>query len=335
MKKTIIALMSIFALSSCSDDTLENAETQTESTGVQNGIKTVTNGHRYISPWDFNNRQNVTYGYLSGYLNSYATGGLAARITPYIGLAYFDGSDDGVYNTPTGSYNLASGAYPNLYANGSEYGNYITANPFILVSGAHTNYQWDTHELFIYSDVPNEHCPLVNVNAGQNFNNYAINFNVINNNIVQPAAFVNQSVPATPGTIAEANLLREYGKVMYYKVEYHSGPLFNSNTGFAHYVLAHEADMGDPEWTSIGVSDMPFGAPLYYHSGNGSTVSPSYEIVADRDNISYPNFQRHNVPFVSPYIPGNMRNIYSMYFYDVPAPVPPGTLPKGTTLVFE
>lgn len=38
MKKSIIALMSIFALSSCSDDTLENAEAQTESAGVQNGI---------------------------------------------------------------------------------------------------------------------------------------------------------------------------------------------------------------------------------------------------------------------------------------------------------
>ena len=60
--------------------------------------------------------------------------GVYVRITPYIGLAYFDGADDGTYNTPTGAFNLTSGAYPNLYTGSSEYGNYVQANPIVLAN---------------------------------------------------------------------------------------------------------------------------------------------------------------------------------------------------------
>ena len=60
--------------------------------------------------------------------------GVYVRITPYIGLAYFDGADDGTYHTPTGAFNLTSGAYPNLYSGSSEYGNYVQANPIVLAN---------------------------------------------------------------------------------------------------------------------------------------------------------------------------------------------------------
>ena len=72
-------------------------------------------------------------------------------VTSYIGLAYYDGDNNGVYNAPTGSFNLASGAYPNLFTNGEEYGNYIQANPIVLASPMLTD-GWYTHELAIQSE---------------------------------------------------------------------------------------------------------------------------------------------------------------------------------------
>jgi len=78
-------------------------------------------------------------------------------ITPYIGLAYYDGADDGVYNTPTGVFNLWGGPYPNLSLPGeSEYGKYIEANPIVLGINAHC-----THELSVIADLTTTiHCPV-------------------------------------------------------------------------------------------------------------------------------------------------------------------------------
>ncbi|HLW63454.1 MAG TPA: hypothetical protein VKY33_08645 [Flavobacterium sp.] len=93
------------------------------------GIKPFTSAGSYESPWDFSIPDEV---YHSIHSQLPSTKGIAVRVTPYIGLAYWDGTDNGSYDTPTGSYNLTSGLYPNLYNGGNEYGNYITANPIVL-----------------------------------------------------------------------------------------------------------------------------------------------------------------------------------------------------------
>lgn len=75
--------------------TLTNA-----NNGLQNQTNTYTGSGKYGkfgSPWDFNKREPVAYIYECNLQPYY---GIVVRITPYIGLAYYDGADDGVYNTP-------------------------------------------------------------------------------------------------------------------------------------------------------------------------------------------------------------------------------------------
>ena len=58
---------------------------------------------------------------------------------------------------------------------------------------------------------------------GYNYNLYAIGFDVVNNDIVQPTSILlgTTITPAPPvATPSEEMLLQQYGKVFYYKVEY-------------------------------------------------------------------------------------------------------------------
>src|SRR5690606_25342354 len=98
---------------------------------------------------------------------------------PYIGIGYYDGANDGIFTTPLATHNLNSGAYPNLFANNEEYGNYIQGNPIVLASPMITGGSWYTHELYIQSN--ENHCPIGSVPIGYNYNLYAIDFNVVNN----------------------------------------------------------------------------------------------------------------------------------------------------------
>ncbi len=63
------------------------------------------------------------------------------EITPQIGLAYYDGMDDGNYNPSIGSFNLVTD-YPALYSGGKEYLNLIEGKtiiypPFSISSNNH------------------------------------------------------------------------------------------------------------------------------------------------------------------------------------------------------
>lgn len=227
------------------------------------------------------------------------------RVTPYIGLAYYDGADDGMYNTPTNSFNIAGGAYPNLYANGHEYGSYVQGNPIVLAN----NPNWYTHELFIQSK--EDHCPLINIPVTLNTNLYGIGFDIVNNDIIQPAAHIGATLTPPPpgGTLAEEDLLKQYGKVFYYKVEY--GPdEFSFAPDDTYYVFALEADPKNDapgEWGEVfdfignHLTDTPFNGPLYYHIGGTATN----EIVVDKSKVIgfYPKFlyytQLVTLPFSS------------------------------------
>lgn len=248
------------------------------------------------------------------------------RVTPYIGLAYYDGDDNGVYNTPNGSFNIAGGAYPNLYANGHEYGSYVQGNPIVL---ANNPFSWYTHELVIKSE---DHCPLINVPVALNTNLYGIGFDIVNNNIIQPAAHIGTTLtPAPPaGTPAEEDLLKQYGKVFYYKVEY-GRDAYNFDPDDTYYVFALEAEpesnlsewagIFDPSSSSGVLEDTPFGGRLYYSVGGSNPVSN--EIVIEKSSLIgiYPNFLYHGETFTVSFT-GTTRLIYatsttggiSMYF---------------------
>ena len=292
MKKFLFLLGGIVTLTACSEDILQDIDETTEDPGVKYTTNSYTGSGAYKSPWNIDSLRLVGYNFDSNVVN---WDGVYVRITPYIGLAYYDGANDGVYNTPTGAFNLAGGAYPNLFPNGEEYGNYIEANPIVLASQMLTGVGgWYTHELFIQSR--EDHCPLINIPVGYNYNLYAIGFDVVNNSIIQPAAHIGATITPPPpaATPSEEMLLQHYGKVFYYKVEYGLDPYtFNDDV---YYTLALEADtetdIGEwdivPEFlinTSI-LKDRPFDADLKYHL-------VSREIVVDKRIFSDNNPSSH------------------------------------------
>lgn len=140
----------------------------------------------YYSPWDIWERPNMNVPY--EIFNNVP--GLTMNVRAYIGLAYYDDVDNGLYqDTFTGNMiNLASGNYPNLYANNQEIGNlllsrWITAEPELIFRGS-----------------GGAHCPIWDGN-GPGYN---------------PNGWFFDLPTATP---QEKQLLSEYGKVFFYEVE--------------------------------------------------------------------------------------------------------------------
>ncbi|WCM41479.1 hypothetical protein MG290_11025 [Flavobacterium sp. CBA20B-1] len=266
-------------LTACTTDSVfeDNGQASTSEHPSNPGSQyaTYSMSDSYESPWDIDSLYKVKYELYSGTMND----GVHVRVTPYIGLAYYDGANDGFYNTPTGGFNLASGAYPNLFASGNEYGDYVQANPIVLTQVPGTG--WYTHELWVQHD--EDHCPLVNIPVGINYNLNSIGFDIINNDIVQPMQ-LGYPLPAPPpaGTSAEERLLREYGKVFYYKVEFGTD-MYNFDPD-AYYVLALENNSINDDWSLMGLSDVPFGSDLLYHD-SPSGVSTK-EIVVNPDTFT-------------------------------------------------
>src|SRR5690606_22551367 len=118
------------------------------------------------------------------------------------------------------------------------------------------------------------------------------------------------------GTPAEEDLLKQYGKVFYYKVEY--GPdEFSFAPDDTYYVFALEADpLNDApgEWGDVldfignPLSDTPFNGPLHYHIGGTATN----EIVVDKHLVIgfYPRFLEYNQTFTVSFT-GTTRLIYA------------------------
>lgn len=110
MKKLLF--FSLFTFVACSEDVYQEIDQQNEileqssnAADDSGGVKpfTIIPGG-YQSPWEFGS--TVPVGYYHHTL--LANDGIWVRVTPYIGLAYYDGADDGTYNTPGGgSFNLA------------------------------------------------------------------------------------------------------------------------------------------------------------------------------------------------------------------------------------
>lgn len=222
MKKTIITLMGLFTLMACSDDALQEAEQNGKPTfenqansfnndnsgfvGGPNGTKEP--GLNYYSPWDiWYNRgfpdQQPSYSLSNGNVENISPYKL--EVFAWIGLAYFDGNDDGFYNDlsiNSGPQTVAPmitnpAQYPNLYANGHEVGNLIrTVSPITL----------NPQDGIAIEDV-NDHLPTNNSTA--------LKYGQTN--------FFDLSGVLTS---AEDILIRNYGKVFFYEVNVFQGGAF-------------------------------------------------------------------------------------------------------------
>lgn len=265
-----------FALAACSEDVDQELDQQTsgleegyfpDSDG-SGGIKPFTVDSPYYSPWDIDdwNTEQVwhVFANLTGPDPSIQ---LIFAFTPYIGLAYYDGHDDGLYHDNMGMVaDFTTGLFPNLYANGHEIGNFIPANTIVM-----NNYGMGDMDFAITSSTT--HCPVFDGNAGvSNGGQYfAIN-------------------PAL-ATAVEQQLLADYGKVFFYKYDiFHpSNPTVVIKSG---YVMPLCDETLSTYWlpltdvplvgTQISVNIPGQAAPvdLYYHQD-------SKEIILEY--LSYPH----------------------------------------------
>ncbi len=205
MKKTIIALMGLFTLMACSDEAVYQADEISSSTVNNNnppdigGNVPFTIDMTYNSQWDQYTRSviptrasyvfnNVTHDYTD------PTKRLIFRVTPYIGLAYYDTILDGFYTdlqsgTPVANFNL--GNHPHLFAGSNEVGNFIPSQTLTL-----SGFGPSDVDMSIVSDT--YHCPVLDGNGG--VSNAGRYFNILSAN----------------ANTAERQLLAEYGKVFFY-----------------------------------------------------------------------------------------------------------------------
>ena len=301
-------MFAIGTLTACIEDVYQEADklngvvpgTDPKATGDTGNIKPYTSSpNGYKSPWDINSLNYVQY-----YFNCYLSwDNIYVRVTPYIGLAYYDGADDGTYNTPAGAFNLAAGGYPSLYNNGLEAGNYIEANPIIL--GVNT---YSTHELAIMPNAafPNDHCQVQGADINP-YNPEGVFFDLIDNHFVQPQVLVpgDAVTPASSATPQERDLLAQFGKVFYYKIEIGDGPSSYYDTV---YISAFEIDQllltPANNFFNIGYTDQPFGGDLYFHTG-------SNEIVVDMPTTLPSGLNMHlNYPSSQVYVDSTGRDWY-------------------------
>ena len=293
MKKIQLILFGLCTLTACSEDAFQEVEKQKEESGLQNQTNSFNDnnsgtinsdgtkypGDNYASPWDiwFNR------GYNDKQPAYIITNGTVENISPfklevwaYAGLAYFDGTNDGIYNDPHAGTQFAinNGNYPKLFANNQEVGNLVrTSIPFTL----------NPQEAFRLEGSVN-HLPMTG--SGNKFPQV---FNFGNNQLTTP----------------EQNLLRDYGKVFFYEVN-----VFNAATNafVGKYILHPEIQTlypgsgayWNPVQNQTGTQLKGFVQPLggnfdlyYYDNPNiaqtqwlnigtpGANQSDSFEVVFD------------------------------------------------------
>lgn len=258
-------------------------------------------GINYLSPWDiwYRNHPNPVPGF--GILQPWylITNGNADDPSPYnievysyVGLAYFDGNDDGVFNDPqTGaSIPLASnfgGNYPNLYggtsATGHEAGNLVRVTNSFKVPG------YPTPKSSLRIESKTRHLAIPNQNDARYPYLDGADQGFVYGQLTGP----------------ERNILEQYGKVFFYEVKVYSkstGALVLST--FMHpNIETLPNGTNDPGWKEILDSsgnplsgDMPNGvsAPLYYfddYSLNGTiwnaASSPYYGNQCDSHEVVF------------------------------------------------
>lgn len=235
MFKKVLFFATLCTLAACSGDVYDEIDQQNEQlaneqNGNNGGMQTnsfedndpgwiniggspfINIGSGYQSPWDIwfrNDPFTPVYAFSSRGGGGH-TSPLKLEIIPWVGLAYYDDNDDGIYDdldNPGTSFNLAGGNYPNLFFNNQEVGNLVPADP-ITLDGSNI----DESELTIASDPSLTNDEHLLANPG---NKHLSGFNNLNK--------VFRFSSLTP---QEQDLLMKYGKVFYYEVR-----IFERSTG--------------------------------------------------------------------------------------------------------
>lgn len=248
----------------------------------------------YFSPWDiWWNRGSNHVGNQPSYVFDNGDGGVDGNNSPYtlrvyawIGLAYFDGSDDLNYQDHSNGnfYVLSNATHPNLVANGHEVGNLIKSDYLEFRPAEGTRMENNLNHLPLHG-LPNSKYPLP----------FSWPYAQARTGFTFPANVLGQ----------EISLLRDYGKVFFYEVEvYEAGALIDTYTMYPEVATLNPA-ITDKWQPVIGSSmaqlqttvnansydlfyftDYSLNPTLHSPSGNNSTnFCNSYEIVAQAPNM--------------------------------------------------
>jgi len=284
MKKLLFLLGGVVTLTACSSDTVFDEQgTDEELPMGTNSFNPDNPGHydpgsilngpgdNYYSPWDIKYRNDVIPTYTI--MNHTAGEGYSIfelHLTPYIGLAYYDGVNDGQYHDayqasltpPALIADLTNGNYPNLYQNGNEIGELIPAKPIVL-DGSSINHS----EVSISSYA--DHCP-VNPHAPGSSPGWN-----------PEDRFFDISGAATP---QEQAVLARYGKVFFY--EYRVILKSNGNVVGNGFIQVENKTIQDPAaypyWDDTFVTNafVPgkgnVGRLRYYHNTAAPTPFTSW-----------------------------------------------------------
>lgn len=304
-EKISIFLGGVVALTACSEDVYQEAEMQNEESGSQYQTNSFDNSNpgglgsggfsnfatNYFSPWDiWYNRGAAHHDLQPSY--AFSNGGAVGenyspytlRVFAWIGLAYFDGNNDGTFNdfNSGNSFVLNTGNYPNLYQPNQEVGNLVRTTiplPFQPLQGARIE------DLRDHLPMPGGTAPRYT----SMFGFWAPGFDFAGT--LQPQ---------------EELLLRDYGKVFFYEVE-----VFEAGVFIGTYILHPEIKtlpagkaknwhpvMNTPGGTTQLQGNLPFGSfKLHYYTdgslnpttysniGSGSGKCNSFELVFDTAGI--------------------------------------------------
>lgn len=170
-------------------------------------------GDAYFSPWDIWYNRGIDFvkkqpSYIFSNGNDENLSPYTLQVYPYVGLAYYDGANDGTYTdfSPGGmvTFDLTNGNYPTLYTNNNPNGISQEIGALVRMQPLTINPQ----ESFRLEDNL-DHLPL-------------------GNNITYPQYNLKFDFPG--GLSAdEENLLRDYGKVFFYEVAVFEGTTFLGN----------------------------------------------------------------------------------------------------------
>lgn len=176
-------------------------------------------------------------------------------------MAYYDGIDDGDY------YGYTITGVPNLFANGSEIGNFVPARPFV-VDGTGLPYG-GTVELDIKSSA--DHCPVIPNTFSAN-NPGTVYFDV--------SGIVGTST-------LEEQLLKDYGKVFYYYIEA-IDPVTNTVVWGEYMMPDNYFTQDNLHWYTTGINaglSLGYILPMYYNYDVAASMPESDEVIVDVSSI--------------------------------------------------
>lgn len=241
MRKTTLLLFGLFTLFACSEDDVQDMDNQIseDAQGVDPPTVPVVVADEYYSPYD----STIAGSPIQYFIHNNSP--LIIELTPMIGLAYFDGMDNGLYNHSSFSspIDLSNGDYPNLYNRGTEYLNLIQGEPILVGANGHL------------SGAPFHHCPLINMGG------------------------VYFDISTSGATSEESALLQDFGKVYYYRfklIDPSNNLYFNTPGSEGELRLQFKQTNPKTPWIDLNVSSI-FSDNYFYNNS-------SLEIVADSSN---------------------------------------------------